>query len=368
MTFSPSYDDTIKTVDWDDALVGNSDGSVYQTSAWAAAKGNRTERRLVLAHGSEKTIVGGAQLLIRRLAPGVNAAYLPYGPVVLTQEASTAAERTSVCGDLIERAENSAREAGCAVLFIQPPRTDHTAVPLLAGRGYKEAPVQVGTSAGIEVPLGVSNDELFSRLIKVRRRNVRRSERRGVTVHVGGSEHLPELHRLHRQSAERHGFAPMSLDYLNRQWDALGRPGYLQLFVATIDDQIRAAGTCLAFGPLAEFKLTGWDDSEVARKACINDAINWSMMKWANDHGFRFFDLGGLPRQLALDALEQGSDELLRGTPSEFKHGWGGEVKVFPTTYERLLRPIGHLAYRFPSRLLNNDGWSGRVINWIRRT
>ncbi len=131
---------------------------------------------------------------------------------------------------------------------------------------------------------------------------------------------------------------------------------------------MRAAGTLLAFGAWAEFKLTGWDASDEARNAFVNEALNWAMMSWANANGFRWFDLGGLPRDLARQALVVGVDETIRGTASEFKHGWGGDVMVFPTTYERVIRPLGHLTYRLPSRLLDHNGPGGRIVNWIRRT
>lgn len=352
--------------DWDAIVAHSRHGSVYQTAAWAEAKGERTERQVVvLRSDNDDSILGGAQLLIRRIAPGVTAAYVPYGPLVLTDAAH---KPTASVQRLVDLIESRARDAGCAVVFIQPPRTDRSIETVLTQRGYRPSPLEVGTSAGIEVPLDVSNDEMFNRLVKVRRRNVRRSERRGVTVDLVGPDHLPMLHRLHTQSARHHGFDPMSLDYLNRQWTALGEAGYLHIFAASIEGQVRAAGTCLAYGPLAEFKLTGWDGSDIAGRACINDAINWAMMKWANSRGFERFDLGGLPRELAIEALEQGSDERLRGTSSEFKHGWGAEVAIFPTTFERLLRPVGHLTYRLPSRLLSDGGWGGRMINWVRRT
>jgi lipid II:glycine glycyltransferase (peptidoglycan interpeptide bridge formation enzyme) len=356
-------DTTVPMADWEAAVAGFPDANVYQTGAWAAAKGPRAAARRILVRDGGRP-VAAAQLLVRRLGPGLAVGSLPCGPLLADGYRHDPAMADRVLVDV----EEEARRVGCVALLVQPSRRDPVTEAVLGQRGYRPAPVDVATSATLEVELGRPDDELFVQLSKSRRNNVRRAERRGVEVEEGVDADLDTFLRLHLASARRHGFLPMSADYLRRQWRALHGPGHLRLFVARMGGTVRAAGTLLAFGPYAEFKLTGWDDSDEARTASVNEAINWAMMTWANAAGYRYFDLGGLPRDLAIEARAAGPDTVIRGTGSEFKHGWGGRVQVYPATWERTLRPLGHLTYRLPSAVLGDRGVGGRIVNWVRRT
>lgn len=354
---------TLPAADWEAAVAGFPDASIYQTRAWAQAKGPRTEGRRMLFRSGGRA-VAGAQLLIRRFVPGATVASVPCGPLL--------AEDHDDDHDLADRVlvdvEAEARRAGCVALLVQPSRRDRVMEPILEGRGFRPATVDVATSATLEVELGRPNDELFAQLSKSRRNKVRRSERRGVVIEQGGDADLDTFLRLHAASASRQGFLPMSADYLQRQWQALHGPGHLRLFLATMAGEVRGAGTLLTFGPYAEFKLTGWDHSEEARIGQVNEAINWAMMAWANEAGYRYFDLGGLPRGMAIEAAATDPDTVIRGTGSEFKHGWGGRVAVYPGTWEKILRPLGLVTYGLPSSLLHDRGIGGRLVNWVRRT
>lgn len=356
-------DTTMAASGWDAAVSGFPDANAYQTSGWAEAKGRRTRAIRVLDR-EDGEVVGLAQLLIRRIVPGVTVATVPYGPLLA---AGRRHDRT-LADRLVERIEDEARRAGCSALILQPARHDTVTEPVLETRGYRPAPVAVGTTATLEVELGRPEDELFAGLTKTRRNNVRRSARRGVVVEQGGDDDLATFVRLHTASARRHGFLPMSVDYIERQWRALHHTGHLHLFQARVHGVVRAAGILLAFGPIAEFKLTGWDRSEEARTALANDAVNWAMMVWANEAGHRFFDVGGLPRDLAIAAADGDPRSVLAGTRSEFKYGWGGRVAVYPTAWEKVLRPRGMVAYRLPSAALADDGLGGRLVNLVRRT
>ena len=349
---------------WDEAVARMPDGNVYQTSGWARGKGPRFEPRVVTLPDEGGGIRAGAQLLIRTFGPFTRAAYVPYGPLFSDIDTGCRRDRHH----MIDLVEDTARAARCGVVLIQPSRRDHTTARVLESRGYRRAPVEVATTATLEVELGRPDEELLADMSKSRRRNVRRAERRGVVVDQGSRSDLAQLARLCRLSAERHGFLPMSLDYLYRQWDALHPAGHLHLFLARLDDCVVAAGTAQAFGRWAEFKLTGWDASAEAGSAFVNEAVHWAMMSWVNQSGHQALDLGGLPRNRAVQMRERGNDEVLRGTGSEFKLGWGGQVRIYPATYQKVQGPMGHLTYSLPSRLLDDHGLGGRLVNWVRRS
>ena len=86
----------------------------------------------------------------------------------------------------------------------------------------------------------------------------------------------------------------------------------------------------VSFGELAEFKLTGWDGSDRARTAYVNDALNWVMMSRANAAGYRAFDLGGLPPDLARLAVEIGVESALRNSRLGVQTRMGWPVDHLP--------------------------------------
>ncbi|MDH3299489.1 MAG: peptidoglycan bridge formation glycyltransferase FemA/FemB family protein [Acidimicrobiia bacterium] len=358
----------VESLKWDDLVAALRTGSIYQTAAWAEAKGRRTDTRVVIdrrasgAGGPGRGEVAGARLLIRRIGPMVRAAYVSYGPLF------THPPNRSAVASIMTAVETEARAAGCAVLLVQPARGDHETAGHLSALGYEPAPIDVAASATLVVDLGRADDELFRDLTKSRRRNVRRAQRFGVSVVLGGRADLGVLDRLYSASARRHGFAAMSRSYLERQWDALRPGGNMQLFLARLDGRTVAAAAMISFGDTVESKITGWDGTARARTCYVNDAVNWASITWANHHGYHRFDLGGMPRDLAHRAEEIGVAEAVKGTGSEFKHGWGGRLAISPPTYHKVIRPSGHLTYGLGSRLLDDSGPGGRLVNWLRRT
>lgn len=366
MTDITGADQQVESLRWDDLVATLRRGSIYQTAAWATAKGRRTGTRVVIDQGAPGVggpgDVAGARLLIRRIGPMVRAAYVPYGPLF------TRRPTRSTVAAIMTAVEAEARDAGCAVVLVQPARGDHETAGHLPALGYEPAPVDVATSATLEVRLGRPDEELFRGLTRSRRRNVRRAERSGVGVVMGDRTDLGVLFRLCAASARRHGFAAMSQSYLERQWDALRPGGNMQLFLARLDGRTVAAAALVGFGDTVESKITGWDGTARARTCYVNDAVNWASITWANHHGYQIFDLGGMPRELALRAEEIGVAEAVTGTGSAFKHGWGGRLAIHPATYHKVIRPSGHLTYGLGSRLLDDSGPGGRLVNWLRRT
>ncbi len=346
--------------EWDAFVASRPQGDLLQTSRWGRVKAKSLDVHRVGLRDSAGDLTGGAQILSRRI-PGFTAiGYVPYGPI---------ADTTEVVSMVIDELEQAARTLGLCALLVQPPRSGPVVEDVLVERGYRPAGIEVATNATVEVDLRQSLDEIRAGCDRSRRKNLNRADREGVKVRRGDDSDIEAFHALHVLSAERNGFLPMSLDYLHRQWHAL-RPDHVELFLAEIDGVALAGGLATAFNGRADFKLTGWLDSPDSRRANTNDAVQWAMFEWAKEAGLHTFDVGGLPRsdaELLLSGVDWTRDQFVGGgTP--FKTAWGGEVRMYSPTFERVLRPIGHLAYRLPRLLTTTDGWGGRAINRLRRS
>lgn len=346
---------------WDRFVASHPDGDLLQTSAWARVK--RPMESEVITAEQDGALVGGARLFFRRIAGRVGFAYCPYGPLV---EPGASLDRSA----LIEELEWTARRGGAPALLIQPPRHDVEMGPVLEARGYAQAKMDVATSASIEADLTDDEDALMARLPRPRRRDVRRAKRDGVEVRQADRSDLGTFIRLHRLSAERNDFVPMTLDYVQRQWDALAPLGHLRVLLAEFQGMAEAAALYTCFGPRWEFKLTGWEASRASSRRSPNDLLKWEAMLAAKADGRLVFDLGGLPRphaELLLAAGDRMPEELI-GTGTETKWAFGTRVVMFPPTFERVLSPIGHVTYKLPARLLNEQGLGSKIVNRLRRT
>jgi hypothetical protein len=108
---------------------------------------------------------------------------------------------------------------------------------------------------------------------------------------------------------------------------------------------------------------------ERERPACPNDTRRWAIIEWAHEQGHQVVDMGGMLREQAhilLDSDDPSAALLSGGTRS--KASYGGAVKLHPTTYRRIIRPIGHLSYRLPTAILRSGRVGSRAVNLLRRT
>ena len=362
-TYRSSNDAIPETIvgddEWDAFVLQHPEGSLHQTSAWSRVKGLGHDVLRVALRGQDGEIVAGAQMLSRRMARFVGAGYVPYGPLATT---SDDADR------VVDLLEETARGAGLAALLVQPTRRGLEVEASLRLRGYRQARIDVATSATFLVDSNAPSEKLFEQVSKSKRGMVRKSRRAGLVVRDGAMADLATFHRLLTLSAGRHDFLPMSLEYLERQWSELGPLGYLRLIIGELHDEPVAGALFTVFNGLVDFKLTGWELNDKNKQLGINHGMQWAIIDWASRTGQSTYDLGGMPRDTALLLQREPEDRSIDDAGTRFKSGWGGELRIFPPTYERILHPLGHLTYRLPAALMADEGLGGRLVNRMRRT
>jgi lipid II:glycine glycyltransferase (peptidoglycan interpeptide bridge formation enzyme) len=350
-------DDAPSHPEWDAWLSTAPGGHHLQTSGWGyvkAGSGWHATRFLLRRCGD---LVGGCQLLTRAAPVLGGVGYVPRGPVFTSQEAD-------LVDTVLAALREHARRHRLAVVKIQPP-VDRADLPgLLELRGLIASGLHTAPAASVVVDVGPGRDEeaIFRGFRATTRRRVRQARKQGVTVRAGGSEDLPVLQAILEATAKRQNFAPYPADYYQRLWTAFGTSGHARLLVTEHEGVALSAVLLVAFGDTVIYKIGGWADLDGAPPG-VNELAHWSAIEWAHHAGYRYYDLEGIPVELA-QAMRAGDRAEPRGV-AFFKLGFGGEVVLYPGTYDLL--PDGPRGAALRYLLPRAERWRGVVQRLVGR-
>lgn len=311
--------------DWDAFVASVPAGQFEQTGAWAEAKSTEGWRTLRLVLRAEGRILGGAQLLCRPLPLAGRLAFISKGPVL------TADPRPGAVPRLIEELKRVLRREHILYLMVQPPDGSPWLEKPLLDAGFR--PVAAGPLIGatVRIDLGTGLEDIFGRLARGHRRDIRHGEAGGITVREGGREDIGAFFGLMSESSRRQRSAPnpSSEEFLRLLWDGLpGSGGAFKLFFGDRDGKPLAAHAVLGFNDTAWGWKLGW--SGEAPGVPVNQIVCWESIRWAKQAGYRHFDFCGISREAAAGLLAgKALKESARG-PDLFKLMFGGEVMLLP--------------------------------------
>lgn len=330
---------------WDDRVTHQPGADVSQLTGWSRLRSTAgfTSSYLLAFHGA--TLVGGAQLLRRRLPLLGEIAYLPYGPMVFT-DAHHERVAAALCRSL-----RDLRSLGLRALFVQPPDGGHDLSERLLTLGFGPSEAGIAPRTSIHVDLSRPPEELLAALGRKLRRSVRRWPDQGVTVRIGDEADLPTLARLHTCTAERRGFPALSQDYLARLYRELAPCGAARIFVGEIDGVPAAAALTTGCGGVLKTRISGFDRATNTTELRVPAAVRWTAMQWAQREGYRWFDFGGLS-EASTELLLSGQrvDPAQIPGPDQFKVSFGGDAYRFPPAVELIGSPVLRHAYRLAKR------------------
>ena len=213
----------------------------------------------------------------------------------------------------------------------------------LKALGWRPPGEGVGFSAGqprhvFQVALaGRTEEELLAGFNQLWRRNVKKADKAGVEIRVGGYDDLADFHRLYVVTAARDGFTPRPLSYFQRMWSALTAedPERLRLYLAHHEDDLVAATTMVRVGTHAWYSY-GASSSE-KRDVRGSNAVQWRMMRDARAAGADVYDLRGIS-----DTVD--GDDPLFGL-LQFKLGTGGSAVEYLGEWDLPLNRLLFKAY-----------------------
>jgi lipid II:glycine glycyltransferase (peptidoglycan interpeptide bridge formation enzyme) len=340
-------------------------GSFLQLPSWAGVKAEWGSLSLGWYDGTELV---GAGLVLLRAVPRINRhlAYLPEGPVldwsaydpadVLTPMTEVLRDHKAFAikmgpqvevrrwsADTLKKAiaEGSATRLGA----VTPDTTSSKGSDLvesLRAEGWRQAP-DTGSGFGdvqpryvFQLPLaGRSSDDVLAGFNQLWRRNIKKAAKSGVEVSLGSRADLPDFHRVYTVTAERDGFTPRALSYMQRMWDAMQAedPDRIRLYLARHDGEVLAATTAVRSGRHVWYSYGASADHK--REVRPSNAIQWAMIEGALAVGADTYDLRGIS-----DTLDP--DDSLFGL-IQFKLGTGGDAMEYVGEWDY---PLNSLLYK----------------------
>ncbi|NYI05433.1 lipid II:glycine glycyltransferase FemX [Allostreptomyces psammosilenae] len=188
-----------------------------------------------------------------------------------------------------------------------------------------------------QVPLaGRSLEDVHKNFNQLWRRNIKKAEKAGVQVVVGGYEHLPAFHEVYKVTAERDRFTPRPLEYFQRQYRALASedPNRFRLYLAVHEGEVLAATTFITVGEHSWYSYGA--SANHKREVRPSNAIQWAMIRDAFAMGASVYDLRGIGSSLD-------EDDHLFGL-IQFKLGTGGQAAEYIGEWDFPLNKMLHKA------------------------
>lgn len=338
--------------------------SFLQTPAWAKVKAEWRGESIGWFDGDELV---GSGLILYRQAPRIKRsfAYLPEGPAIDWHTADLAS--------WLEPLAEHTRSRGAFALRIGPPvelrrwsaatlksaiadesiatlnevtpdieNTQVTHVPTALERaGWRRAASGGGFAPGqpafnFHVPVaGLDDEALLAQMNQQWRRNIRKADKAGVEVTLGGRDDLEAFHTVYRETAERDGFTPRPLHYFGRMWDALREedPERIELYLAHHEGDLVAATIVVRVGDHVWYSYGA--STSLKREVQGSVAVQWRMVRDARDHGARVYDMRGITETVDAQDPHIG---LIR-----FKTGTGGYAVEYAGEWDL---PLNRLLYR----------------------
>lgn len=343
-----------------DRLVRTTPGTdVTQLSVWGRLRGEAGYTATHLLAFAGDRLLGGAQVLCRRVGALGAIGYVPYGPLldVDVDPRLRAAAVEALCSEL-----NRFARAHLRMLLVQPPEGAEAVSATLLELGFRPSDAQVAPPGSIRIDLTEDLALVRSRFGKRLRYWTNQWGPHGVEVRAGGHADLALLIDLGSANALHQGYRPLPAHYVETLYEQLAATGDAVLFVAELHGHPVAVDLMTCCGETIRGRLSGFDRSAAAARVSAPAAARWAAIGWAKAAGYRWFDFGGLdPRTLqALSGTGPVQGDV--ASCDQPKLTFGGTVFRYPQAVE-LVRPA--LA-RASLDLLSRTNTGARMLGGAR--
>ena len=286
-------------------------------------------------------------------------AYLTKGPVC-------ASEDVGLAELVIDEVCRVSRARHVQLLAIQPPNNGQAMVSLLPPRGFHPSSLELAPTATILIDLAPDPDDILAGMKRQTRQNIRRGEREGISVHEGTERDLPAFYTLHTATSQRQNFPPYPEEYFIHMWQVFEPHGYISLLLAKYEAEIVSALLLVPFGNTVIAKILGWSGpTPIAgqTKPCFGAPFNGRSRMAILVFDFEGIDPIGARAVLRGESLP----ESLHHSPDFLKHGFGGQVVLYPEAYDRVSSPILRWAYRKASPRIGGQSAASKLMDRLRK-
>lgn len=257
-------------------------------------------------------------------------------------------ENKETADKLVLACQKAAQELGVDFMEIRCPHSQYFEV--FSKQGF----VRRDDYLTFNMRLDGKIEELWKNIREKKKKKVRKAERSGVYIMEATNEaDLKAFYVLYQKTMKRLGSPPQPYKFFQRMWD-LFYPRNMAVFVA------RHKGEYIAGKLVFLHNNTIHQAYNPSLKAYFqlapNDLIQWHLIKWGNEHGFRHLNFGRTRKNEG---------------PALFKQQWGGEPVGMPYFYKFYNNEVNErqeARYRWISALWSKympERIANRVGPWI---
>ena len=270
---------------WDGFVADLADGHHEQTTRYGELRREHgfDVDRVVIMQGND--VMGGAQVLVRS-SPVGRFAHVYRAPLVRGSD-------PLLCARVVAALEDRARAARWSSLRVDTFPSQIDARKALDRAAFVPTSTWTDRCISRACLLDVDRDSLFAAMTSKGRYNVRRAERYGVEVRVGGLSDVPSFFELHQGTAKHQGFPVFPESYFRDTLEVFGESGRAFLFMAYLGDVPIAAIFDMIVGRRMYYCWGGMDRRPHHARTMANYLLHFRAMNVAREHGCVEYDLVG---------------------------------------------------------------------------
>ena len=327
-----------------DAFVAaHSNCHFMQTSAYGRFRSDRVWTGIICRNHSREIrgTMAVLQNTTRRLKTSM--LYAPRGPIFEHDDLATFSE-------LVSGAQQLARDCGAYMIRLDP-------MVDAADAAFLHSTEQLGFRRNAATDLSLSQprmcyvtdlmpngvpftpETLLAFYSRMKRYDVRRAQRRGVTIRYGSVEDVPAFCRMMNETAEKRGFAAHSDAFFRRFLTELGEGA--RMFVAEKDGEPIAATITMELGNRM-WHMYGCSDRRY-HENCPNELLQYAMQCHALEIGCRWFDFRGVDGYPVEENPNYGLHHYKQGFGAVFCEYAGEFDLITRPIIEKLMRLVQHL-------------------------
>lgn len=320
-----------------DAWLDAQKGHLLQTWAWGELKSQYGWRSERVGWEEGGTMLNGAQILYRPLAPALTIGYVPRGPL------ATEPQRLA---EFLQAMKKHAQASRVVFLRLEPDwQTNDRRDQALAEAGFASSAEHFQPPTTIHIDLSADHDTILARMKPKWRYNIRLAEKKGVVVRAGTLADFDAFYDLMQLTAARDRFAVHGANYYRSAFELLDHHDRVRLFIAEFKNKPLAMIFVTAFAEEAIY-LYGASGNE-ERNRMPNHALHWAAIQWAKARGCKRYDLWGVP-----DTIQEAKeDSNLPPSLYQFKQGFGGDVVRYSGAWDYIFNKPLYQVYQIGRRL-----------------
>lgn len=311
---------------WNEALCTLPHAHILQSWEWGDFKQQTVgwyPHRWAIKDGEQ--IVAMCNMGERKIGP-FSVMYAPKGPAMAYDDERLVAQVL----DLLQEKARQHRalwlkiDPDIAQAFGEPDSEDDVANPAgqalrdtLLKRGWHFSDDQIQFRNTITIDLTRPSDDILMAMSGNTRRKVRTAYKKDVTIREGTLDDVDLLYDLYSRTGERNDFLIRPREYYVKLWRDFMRANLAHVIIAEYESEPLAHVVLLHFGETCWYFYGASIDKE--RNRMPTYALQWEAIQWAQQRGYKIYDMWGAP-----DAFNE--DDPMWGV-YRFKTGFRGTVE-----------------------------------------